>query len=52
MGNTLLLTEEQRLLKKTIADFCEKKIKPNAQRLDSTEEFPTIPSRARKIAAR
>ena len=41
MGNTLLLTEEQRLLKKTIADFCEKKIKPNAQRLDSTEEFPT-----------
>ena len=34
------LTEEQKLFKKTIREFCEKEIKPLAPKIDQEEYFP------------
>jgi alkylation response protein AidB-like acyl-CoA dehydrogenase len=34
------LTEEQRLFQKTIREFCQKEIKPLAEKIDKEEYFP------------
>lgn len=34
------LSEEQRLLKKTVRDFAEKELKPHAREWDETQQFP------------
>jgi alkylation response protein AidB-like acyl-CoA dehydrogenase len=34
------LTEEQKLFKKTIREFCEKELKPIASKIDQEEYFP------------
>ena len=40
MNNSLLLTEEQLLLKKTLSEFSQKHIAPHAHLLDQNEQFP------------
>ena len=40
MNNSLLLTEEQLLLKKTLSEFSQKHIEPYAHLLDKNEQFP------------
>ena len=34
------LTEEEELFRKTVAEFCESKLRPRSQEIDEKEEIP------------